>query len=63
MNTLLVYFILTAAHRWEFRAVEHVSSREYCEYLARDVNKAFANMPGNIWILCTDDIGGEARCG
>jgi hypothetical protein len=60
MNTLLIYFILTAAHRWEFMAVEHVSSREYCEYLAGDVNKAFANMPGNMRILCTDDTRSEA---
>ncbi len=60
MNTLLIYFILTAAHRWEFMAVEHVESRGYCEYLALDVNKVFANQPGNIRILCADDDGGEA---
>lgn len=58
--TLLVYFILTAAHTWEFMAIEHVSTRAYCEYLARDVDMAFSNTPGNVRILCADDDGAEA---
>lgn len=58
--TLLIYFILTAAHRWEFLCVEHVDSRELCEYLARDVNKAFSNTPGNMRIVCAGDTGAQA---
>ncbi len=57
--TLLIYFILTTAHHWQFLAVEHVESRNFCEYLALDVNKAFSNTPGNVRIICADDE--EAR--
>ncbi len=57
--TILLYFVLTASHTWQFMAIEHVESRGYCEMLAHDVNKAFANQRGNVKILCSHDDGIE----
>lgn len=57
---LLIYMILTPAHRWEFLAIERSDSRAYCEVIAVEVERLFADQPGNIRILCVDDDGGEA---
>lgn len=60
MKTLLIYFILSQQCHWEFLAVEHVTTREYCEYLADSVAHVYRGTPGNIRIVCTDDHGSEA---
>ena len=57
MPTLLLYFVLTTSGQWEFLAIEHVSTRAYCELLAHDVAGVFANKPGNMRIVCADDEG------
>lgn len=60
MPTLLVYFVLTAGHTWEFLAIEHVTTRAYCEMLQDDLSKVYKAEPGNMRILCADDEGSEA---
>jgi hypothetical protein len=60
MKTLLLYFILTQQHTWQFLAVEHVTTREYCEYLANTVDRVYRGTPGNVRIVCADDQGSEA---
>jgi hypothetical protein len=58
--TLLIYFILTTAHHWQFLAVEHVESRNFCEWVAASVNNVYSGTPGNVRIICADDDGAEA---
>lgn len=60
MKTLLVYFVLTQSHTWEFLAVEHVTTREYCEYLAGTVERVYRGTPGNLKVICSEDEGTEA---
>lgn len=69
--TLMVYFILASVtiapdgartNNWEFFAIEHVNgfdSREYCERLAGNVAGVYEAKPGNMRIICTDDLSVE----
>lgn len=61
--TLLIYFILTATHRWEFFSIETVNgpgSKEYCTMQALSVELVFKDQPGNMRVVCADDLGVES---
>jgi hypothetical protein len=47
----LIYFILTADHRWEFLTAQS-GSRDYCERLQNTLVNNFTNTPGNIRLEC-----------
>jgi hypothetical protein len=57
---LIIYVVLTSAHRWEFMAIEQAGNMSYCEMLRDDVKRVFSDRPGNIRILCVDDERVEA---
>ena len=61
-STLLVYFILTASLRWEFYSIETISgdgARDYCEQQAGNVAALYQGKPGNMRVVCADDLGVE----
>lgn len=55
-SVLIVYFILTSAHRWEFLAIEPSDSQAYCSLLASQAKVMFTDSPGNMRVVCMDDI-------
>lgn len=57
--TLLLFFILTNQHTWEFLTIEE-HTRSYCEYLAQDLKRAFTDTPGNMRAVCTDNEWNDA---
>jgi hypothetical protein len=56
---LAVYMILTSAHKWEFLTVDSMGSA-YCHLLASEVDKPFKFTPGNVRIICVDDLRVQA---
>jgi hypothetical protein len=59
MTTLMLYFILTAAGRWEFLTITRINAIEgsmtYCKQQQREVAKVFDNKPGNMLVFCEED--------
>lgn len=55
MSMLAVYLVLTASHKWEFLTVDPMGSA-YCRLLSIEVDKAFKFTPGNMRILCVEDM-------
>ncbi len=53
---LLVYFIFTQAHTWQFFAIEECQSRYICELSSIQVDDVFKSEPGNMRIVCVDDL-------
>jgi hypothetical protein len=60
MNALAIYLVLTKLHTWEFMAIEHTGNIAYCEMLKGELVHVFADRPGNMRILCVDDLEIEA---
>lgn len=63
-SVLILYFILTASHRWEFFSIETVNGpgsgpRTYCEQQAENVAAVYRDQPGNMRVVCADDEGQE----
>jgi hypothetical protein len=48
---MLVYFILTHDHRWQFLTTQN-GMRDYCERLQSTLVRNFTNTPGNIRLEC-----------
>jgi hypothetical protein len=55
-GVLLIYFIFTPAHKWEFFAIEECQSRYICELSAIQVDAVFKSEPGNMRIVCVKDL-------
>ncbi len=53
---LLIYFIFTADHHWQFFAIEECRSRYICELSSVQVDDVFKSEPGNMRIICVDDM-------
>jgi hypothetical protein len=54
-TALIVYFILTADHKWRFFAIEPIDSAAYCVDLAIELHRLFADKPGNMRVICMVD--------
>lgn len=62
MKTLLIYLILNNSCQWEFFALEHVDTNEYCEFLSEQVHESNVRNGlkiGNMEIVCSVDHGFE----
>lgn len=55
MMALMIYFILMPGARWEFVAIDYAPSAEYCRMEAGEIAKVFADQPGNMRLICTED--------
>jgi hypothetical protein len=54
MTILLIYMILSPAHRWEFLAIDRADSPAQCAMLKSEVAAVFSDKPGNIRVICLD---------
>lgn len=59
MSALLIYFMINAAGKFEFAAIEHVPNLRYCQHLADQAATVFQSKPGNFRIVCAEDRGFE----
>lgn len=62
LSTLMVYLILNSALQWEFDSVVHMNgtgARAHCEQMRRWKDAEFDGKPGDMRVVCTDDLGVE----
>ena len=58
--TLLMYLVLNSAMQWQFDSVVHLNgtgARAYCEEMRRWKDEAFSGKPGDMRVVCTEDLG------
>jgi hypothetical protein len=55
-TALIIYFLLGENHRWEFLAIEPTDTVEYCELLAGELERMNVDRPGNVRVVCADDM-------
>ena len=56
MTALILYFMLSEAHKWEFLAIEPTESAAYCEMLAGQLDRMNMDQPGNVRVVCAPDL-------
>lgn len=62
VSTLLIYLVLNSAMQWEFDSAVHLNgtgARAYCEDMRRWKDEAFGGVPGDMLVICTEDLGVE----